>query len=70
MNSNEGQGIIPRIVHDIFNNIYTLNKNLQFQIKISYFEICHNKIRDLLDVSKTNLPVHEDKNHVPYVKVR
>ncbi|CAF5158979.1 unnamed protein product, partial [Rotaria magnacalcarata] len=25
-------------------------------------------IRDLLDVSKTNLAVHEDKNRVPYVK--
>jgi len=27
-----------------------------------------DKIRDLLDVSKTNLSVHEDKNRVPYVK--
>ncbi|CAF3884398.1 unnamed protein product [Rotaria magnacalcarata] len=26
------------------------------------------EIRDLLDVSKTNLAVHEDKNRVPYVK--
>ena len=26
------------------------------------------KIRDLLDPSKTNLPIHEDKNKVPYVK--
>lgn len=27
-----------------------------------------DKIRDLLDVSKTNLSVHEDKARVPYVK--
>lgn len=67
---NEGQqGIIPRIVQDIFNHIYTLDANLQFQIKVSYFEIYLDKIRDLLDVSKTNLAVHEDKNRVPYVKV-
>uniref|UniRef100_A0A8C4NDF3 Kinesin-like protein n=1 Tax=Eptatretus burgeri TaxID=7764 RepID=A0A8C4NDF3_EPTBU len=35
---------------------------------VSYFEIYMDKIRDLLDVSKTNLSVHEDKNRVPYVK--
>jgi kinesin family protein 5 len=69
MNSIEHQGIVPRIVQDIFNHIYTLDANLQFQIKVSYFEIYLDKIRDLLDVSKTNLAVHEDKNRVPYVKV-
>jgi len=69
MNNNEMQGIIPRIVQDIFNYIYTLDANLQFQIKVSYFEIYLDKIRDLLDISKMNLPVHEDKNRVPYVKV-
>uniref|UniRef100_A0A3P9CM41 Kinesin-like protein n=1 Tax=Maylandia zebra TaxID=106582 RepID=A0A3P9CM41_9CICH len=37
-------------------------------ITVSYFEIYLDKIRDLLDVSKTNLSVHEDKNRVPYVK--
>uniref|UniRef100_A0A673X3M0 Kinesin-like protein n=1 Tax=Salmo trutta TaxID=8032 RepID=A0A673X3M0_SALTR len=37
-------------------------------MEVSYFEIYLDKIRDLLDVSKTNLAVHEDKNKVPYVK--
>uniref|UniRef100_A0A8C5BMK8 Kinesin-like protein n=1 Tax=Gadus morhua TaxID=8049 RepID=A0A8C5BMK8_GADMO len=37
-------------------------------MEVSYFEIYMDKIRDLLDVSKTNLAVHEDKNRVPYVK--
>lgn len=41
---------------------------MEFHIKVSYFEIYLDKIRDLLDVSKTNLSVHEDKNRVPYVK--
>ncbi|VDL93632.1 unnamed protein product [Schistocephalus solidus] len=62
------QGIIPRIIHDIFNHIYNMDENLEFHIKVSYFEIYLDKIRDLLDVSKTNLPVHEDKDRVPYVK--
>ncbi|XP_033875889.1 kinesin heavy chain isoform X2 [Acipenser ruthenus] len=61
-------GIIPRISHDIFDHIYSMDENLEFHIKVSYFEIYMDKIRDLLDVSKTNLAVHEDKNRVPYVK--
>ncbi|KAM4601653.1 LOW QUALITY PROTEIN: kinesin heavy chain-like [Polymixia lowei] len=61
-------GIIPRISHDIFDHIYSMDENLEFHIKVSYFEIYLDKIRDLLDVSKTNLSVHEDKNRVPYVK--
>ncbi|KAL0966493.1 hypothetical protein UPYG_G00295930 [Umbra pygmaea] len=64
----DGAGIIPRIVQDIFNYIYSMDENLEFHIKVSYFEIYLDKIRDLLDVSKTNLSVHEDKNRVPYVK--
>ncbi|KAG7234336.1 hypothetical protein INR49_004907 [Caranx melampygus] len=63
-------GIIPRIARDIFDHIYSMDENLEFHIKVSYFEIYLDKIRDLLDVSKTNLAVHEDKNRVPFVKVR
>uniref|UniRef100_A0A8C9ZYR0 Kinesin-like protein n=1 Tax=Sander lucioperca TaxID=283035 RepID=A0A8C9ZYR0_SANLU len=37
-------------------------------MEVSYFEIYMDKIRDLLDVTKTNLSVHEDKHRVPYVK--
>ncbi|NXR26286.1 KIF5A protein, partial [Cinclus mexicanus] len=61
-------GIIPRIARDIFNHIYSMDENLEFHIKVSYFEIYLDKIRDLLDMTKTNLSVHEDKNRVPYVK--
>ncbi|KAJ1160257.1 hypothetical protein NDU88_000759 [Pleurodeles waltl] len=64
----QGMGIIPRIARDIFNHIYSMDENLEFHIKVSYFEIYLDKIRDLLDVSKTNLSVHEDKNRVPFVK--
>lgn len=61
-------GIIPRIVDDIFNHIYGMDESIEFHIKVSYFEIYLDKVRDLLDISKTNLPVHEDGNRVPYVK--
>ncbi|KAG7207269.1 hypothetical protein KM043_008943 [Ampulex compressa] len=62
------QGIIPRIVNDIFNHIYSMEENVEFHLKVSYFEIYMDKIRDLLDISKVNLSVHEDKNRVPFVK--
>uniref|UniRef100_A0A8C7KSX6 Kinesin family member 5B n=1 Tax=Oncorhynchus kisutch TaxID=8019 RepID=A0A8C7KSX6_ONCKI len=65
----DGMGIIPRIVQDIFNYIYSMDENLEFHIKVSYFEIYLDRIKDLLDVTKNNLSVHEDKNRVPYVKV-
>merc|ERR1711962_1143743 len=45
-----------------------MEENLEFHIKVSYFEIYMDKIRDLLDGSKVNLAVHEDKNRVPSVK--
>lgn len=62
------QGIMPRIINDIFQHIYSMEENLEFHIKVSYFEIYMDKIRDLLDVSKVNLAVHEDKNKVTFVK--
>uniref|UniRef100_A0A671EAI4 Kinesin-like protein n=1 Tax=Rhinolophus ferrumequinum TaxID=59479 RepID=A0A671EAI4_RHIFE len=57
-------GIIPRIAHDIFDHIYSMDENLEFHIKVSAIDGDPRKKR----VSKTNLAVHEDKNRVPYVK--
>uniref|UniRef100_A0A8C6XSZ7 Kinesin-like protein n=1 Tax=Naja naja TaxID=35670 RepID=A0A8C6XSZ7_NAJNA len=52
-------GIIPRIAHDIFDHIYSMDENLEFHIKT---------FLPVFQFSKTNLAVHEDKNRVPYVK--
>lgn len=62
------EGIIPRIVNDIFQYIFMMDAKVEFHIKVSYFEIYMDKIKDLLDISKDNLTVHEDKNRVPFVK--
>uniref|UniRef100_A0A671YCS1 Kinesin heavy chain n=1 Tax=Sparus aurata TaxID=8175 RepID=A0A671YCS1_SPAAU len=45
----QGMGIIPRISEDIFEHIFAMDENLEFHIKVSYFEIYMDKIRDLLD---------------------
>lgn len=45
-----------------------MDENLEFYIKVLYFEIYLDKIRDLLDVLKINFLVYEDKNWVFYVK--
>lgn len=42
--------------------------DVAMQIKISYFEIYNERIRDLLDPTNMNLPIHEDRNRVPYVR--
>jgi len=38
------EGIIPRIVNDIFNHIYSMDENLEFHLKCSYFEIYLDKV--------------------------
>uniref|UniRef100_A0A2K6NFZ1 Kinesin-like protein n=1 Tax=Rhinopithecus roxellana TaxID=61622 RepID=A0A2K6NFZ1_RHIRO len=65
----EGMGIIPRIVQDIFNYIYSMDENLEFHIKVN--SLRNENVANIyfsFSVSKTNLSVHEDKNRVPYVK--
>uniref|UniRef100_A0A8C3A6Q5 Kinesin heavy chain n=1 Tax=Cyclopterus lumpus TaxID=8103 RepID=A0A8C3A6Q5_CYCLU len=64
LHDTDGMGIIPRIVQDIFNYIYSMDENLEFHIKVS----SENGQAVETVVSKTNLSVHEDKNRVPYVK--
>uniref|UniRef100_A0A8C3M1G4 Kinesin-like protein n=1 Tax=Chrysolophus pictus TaxID=9089 RepID=A0A8C3M1G4_CHRPC len=62
-------GIIPRIAHDIFDHIYSMDENLEFHIKVNAGCMeCSSCFPSFFLVSKTNLAVHEDKNRVPYVK--
>ena len=72
LNDTDLCGVIPRIVEDIFTHIQMMDPSEgsveNIFIKVSYFEIYMERIRDLLNTSKTNLPIHEDKNRSPYVK--
>ncbi|KAI9011942.1 P-loop containing nucleoside triphosphate hydrolase protein [Phycomyces nitens] len=62
------KGIIPRIVCQIFDSIMAAPSNLEFTVKVSYMEIYMEKVRDLLDPTHDNLPIHEDKTKGVYVK--
>ncbi|ORZ00324.1 P-loop containing nucleoside triphosphate hydrolase protein [Syncephalastrum racemosum] len=42
--------------------------NMEFTVKVSYMEIYMEKVRDLLNPSHDNLPIHEDKVKGVYVK--
>lgn len=57
----ELQGIIPRMVRTVFNRIETASESIEFSVKVSMCEIYMEKIKDLIDPSKDNLRIHEDK---------
>jgi kinesin family protein 5 len=59
--SPEMQGVIPRMVKTIFSKIENASEDIEFTVKISMVEIYMEKIKDLLDPTKTNLKIHEDK---------
>lgn len=68
MEDEEGRGVIPRIVQQIFANIQTSPFTIEYTVKVSYMEIYMERIRDLLQPSNDNLPIHEEKNKGVYVK--
>jgi kinesin family protein 5 len=64
----EGRGVIPRIVQQIFQSILSSPSTIEYTVRVSYMEIYMERIRDLLAPQNDNLPVHEEKNRGVYVK--
>ena len=64
----EKQGIIPRMVKTVFEKIESASEDIEFTVKISMVEIYMEKIKDLLDPTKTNLKIHEDKIKGIYIQ--
>jgi len=64
----DGKGIIPRIVEQIFANILASPGNMEYTVRVSYMEIYMERIRDLLAPQNDNLPIHEEKSRGVYVK--
>lgn len=63
----EMMGIIPRMVNTVFNQILNSDEHIEFQVKVAYCEIYMEKIKDLLEPSKTNLKIHEDRSRGIYI---
>lgn len=61
-------GIIPRMVTTVFDKISEAEDCIEFSVKLSYCEIYLEKIKDLLDTSKTNLKIHEDRARGVYIE--
>ena len=66
--SNTHEGIIPRMVHNVFNQILQAPADIEFTVKVSMIEIYMEKIKDLIIPTKVNLNVREDKNKGLYIE--
>lgn len=51
----ELQGIVPRMVRNVFSRIETADENIDFEVKVSMVEIYNEKVKDLLNPVKDNL---------------
>ncbi|KAK7749001.1 Kinesin heavy chain [Cytospora paraplurivora] len=68
IDDDENQGVIPRIVKQIFASIMSSPSTIEYTVRVSYMEIYMERIRDLMAPQNDNLPVHEEKNRGVYVK--
>lgn len=59
--SADDPGIIPRMISDLFSSFASSDAGLEFTVKVSFCEIYLEKIKDLINPSKENLRIQEDK---------
>ncbi len=57
------QGVIPRCVDALFDEINKSDSMIQFQVVLSFYEIYCEKIRDLLNPAQVNLKIRETRNN-------
>jgi len=55
------EGIIPRTIKDTFEFIRNTTESIEFTVKISMVEIYMEKVMDLIDPSRKDLNIREDK---------
>jgi kinesin family protein 5 len=59
--SAKDQGIIPRMVRNVFSRIETADEKIAFYVKVAFIEIYMEKVADLLEPKSTNLTIRFDK---------
>ena len=60
-------GITPRMITTVFDAIDNASENFEFTVKVSFCEIYLEKISDLLDTTKMNLKIRENKSKGVYI---
>ena len=55
------------MVRTVFNRIDTASDQIEFSVKVSMIEIYMEKIRDLLEPSKDNIKIHEERGKGIYM---
>jgi len=73
MGTPHNPGLIPRTCHDLFERIQSNdNPNVTFTVRVSYFEVYNEQVRDLLDPRRGGainyLRVRESPADGPYIK--
>ena len=65
---NKERGVIPRSAHLIFKSVANSKSDAEFTLKCSMVEIYKETIRDLLDGTKMNLKIKQDREKGIYIK--
>lgn len=75
MGTPDQPGLIPRTCEDLFQRIEDAHKetpNISYNVRVSYFEVYNEHVRDLLDPVQANPPrylkIRESPTEGPYIK--
>jgi kinesin family protein 5 len=64
----EKEGIIPRMIRNVFSQIFHSSSDIEYTVKVSMIKIYMEKIKDLIVPSKVNLNVREDRTKGIYIE--
>jgi kinesin family protein 5 len=67
LHDKEMKGLTPRMIEEIYNTIEIMPETTEFLIQLSITEIYKEKLRDLLDITQTNLKIRESASKGIYI---
>lgn len=62
------KGLLPRILEAVLAQVQSTPSNIDARVKISIVEIYNEKVTDLLDLTKSNLKLRENKNKGVFIE--
>jgi kinesin family protein 5 len=67
LHDKEMKGLTPRMIDELYSTIEMMPETTEFLIQLSITEIYKEKLRDLLDVTQTNLKIRESGSKGIYI---